>query len=138
MTKWTPWIQVLILMHQGAHGQVAFLSVMKQKQGQIPQRQGLCSSSGRTPARELCFGRTQQTKYPKSKPSSWETTRRICAVCLPRADIVPSAVTDRHFLSFVFILKCVNTSEIRVLSFFFFFTTSAFILSYSVKHVEQL
>ena len=55
------------IVFTGARGQVACPSVMKQRRAQTPQRQGLCSSSGRTPAREPCFGLTQPTKYQRSE-----------------------------------------------------------------------
>lgn len=73
----------------GGHGQVVCQSVMRQRRAQTPQRQGLCSSSGRTQAQELSFGLTQRTKYPKSEPGSCDA-QVLCRLLLK------SAVTDRR------------------------------------------
>lgn len=60
----------LNFLFPGGHGQAVCPSVMRQRQAQTPQRQGLCSSSGRTRAQELSFGLTQQIKYPKNELGS--------------------------------------------------------------------
>uniref|UniRef100_A0A671VZY1 Polyglutamine binding protein 1 n=1 Tax=Sparus aurata TaxID=8175 RepID=A0A671VZY1_SPAAU len=88
MKRWTPWIQVLILMPQGALGQAACPNVMKQRRVQTPRLQGLCSSSGRTPVLEPYYGPTQQTKYPKSDQSSWVLTKtQLYSLFFPFAHI---------------------------------------------------
>uniref|UniRef100_A0AAQ4NNA8 Polyglutamine-binding protein 1 n=1 Tax=Gasterosteus aculeatus aculeatus TaxID=481459 RepID=A0AAQ4NNA8_GASAC len=70
MTRWTPWIQVLILMPQGARGPPVCRSATKRRRVQTPQRRGPCSSSGPTRVRGPCFGLTRLTRYPRSKSSS--------------------------------------------------------------------
>ena len=71
-----------VFIFTGAIGQAACPSVMKQRRVRIPQRRAPCSSSGPTPVPEPCSGLTQQTNYPRSKPSSRGTATKDTAVKL--------------------------------------------------------
>lgn len=130
-------IQTNVNFFTGERGQVACPSVMKQRQVQIPQRRGPCSSSGRTRVQEPCFGPTQLTRYPRSKQSSRgnRNNRHSCTVLsslCSHLNICRYRVTSPKF---PFSFWNVYMSKNWVLSFY---TTSAFILKhvvYSCKYV---
>ncbi|KAG9335292.1 hypothetical protein JZ751_005396 [Albula glossodonta] len=57
-TRWTLWTPALIQMPPGERGRLDYLRGTRPRLGQTPQRLGLFSNRGPTPAPGLCSGPT--------------------------------------------------------------------------------